>query len=143
MQIFSEIIGTFLDSQNSGFQEKMDAEIPAPQILDEILEQYKKEMADAENSLSMAIYEYFSSRKKEESDDYLTKQYKDSFHSWEMLIQYGISRGEFREADAVGIFDLLIFAYQGVRMYSRIMNIDKWIPERITEQIKNMLIIKR
>lgn len=59
-QIFSEIIETFLVAQNNSFKEKMEAKIPAPQILDEILQKYRDEMIDSESSLSIAIYEYFS-----------------------------------------------------------------------------------
>lgn len=141
-QIFSEIIETFLDSQNNSFKAKMEAQTPAPQILDEILQKYKVEMIDTKSSLSMAIYEYFSNRKLEGSNNYLTKQYIASFTSWDTLIQYGISRGEFNQVNIAGVFDLLIFAYQGVRMYSQLMNIDDGIPERIIEQVKILLISK-
>lgn len=56
------------------------------------------------------------------------------------LIQYGISRKEFNQVDIAGVFDLLVFAYQGVRMYSQLMNIDDSVPEKIIEQIKKILI---
>ena len=49
-QIFSEIIETFLVAQNNSFKEKMEAKIPAPQILDEILQKYRDEMIDSESS---------------------------------------------------------------------------------------------
>ena len=91
-QIFSEIIETFLVAQNNSFKEKMEEKIPAPQILDEILQKYRDEMIDSESSLSIAIYEYFSSKKIEGNDNLLIKQYKASFNSWDALIQYGISR---------------------------------------------------
>lgn len=139
-QIFSEIIETFLVAQNNSFKEKMEAKIPAPQILDEILQKYRDEMIDSESSLSIAIYEYFSRKKIEGNDNLLIKQYKASFNSWDALIQYGISRKEFNQVDIAGVFDLLVFAYQGVRMYSQLMNIDDSVPEKIIEQIKKILI---
>ena len=86
-QIFSEIIETFLVAQNNSFKEKMEEKIPAPQILDEILQKYRDEMIDSESSLSIAIYEYFSSKKIEGNDNLLIKQYKASFNSWDALIQ--------------------------------------------------------
>ena len=73
-QIFSEIIETFLVAQNNSFKEKMEEKIPAPQILDEILQKYRDEMIDSESSLSIAIYEYFSSKKIEGNDNLLIKQ---------------------------------------------------------------------
>lgn len=140
-QIFSEIISEFLDGQNDLFSESIEKGLPAAEILDEILDRYKSEMSDARNSLSMAIYEYFSSVEKEEN--VLSRQYIVSCNSWSMLIRYGISRGEFKQVDIKGVFDIILFAYQGVRMYSRLMPVPKETPERIIEQIKLLLLDKQ
>lgn len=140
-QIFSEIISEFLDGQNDLFSESIEKGMPAAEILDEILDRYKSEMSDTRNSLSMAIYEYFSSVEKEEN--VLSRQYIVSYNSWSMLIRYGISRGEFKQVDIKGVFDIILFAYQGVRMYSRLMPVPKETPERIIEQIKLLLLDKQ
>lgn len=139
-QIFSEIISEFLDVQNDLFSERIDKGLPATEILNEILNRYKSEMTDTQGSLSMAIYEYFSSKKIEEN--VLSKRYILSYNSWSMLMKYGISRGEFKQVDIKGIFDIILFAYQGVRMYSQLMPIPKETPERIIEQIKLLLLKK-
>lgn len=140
-QIFSEIISEFLDGQNDLFSESIEKGLPATEILNEILDRYKSEMSDTRNSLSMAIYEYFSSVEKEEN--LLSKQYILSYNSWSTLIRYGISRGEFKQVDIKGVFDIILFAYQGVRMYSRLMPVPKETPERIMEQIKQLLLDKQ
>lgn len=140
-QIFSEIISEFLDGQNDLFSESIEKGLPATEILNEILDRYKSEMSDTRNALSMAIYEYFSGVEKEEN--LLSKQYILSYDSWSMLIRYGISRGEFKQVDIKGVFDIILFAYQGVRMYSRLMPVPKETPERITEQIKQLLLDKQ
>ncbi len=137
-QIFSEIISEFLDVQNDLFSESIDKGLSATEILNEILNRYKSEMIDTQGSLSMAIYEYFSSREKEEN--VLSKRYILSYNSWSMLIKYGISRGEFKQVDINGVFDIILFSYQGVRMYSRLMPIPKETPERIIGQIKSLLL---
>ena len=139
-QIFSEIISSFLTTQNNELKEKMENHTSAVSILNELLEKYRLEMLDTGNSLSIAIYEYFSSKDFTDSENALTKQYIASFHSWESLLKYGISRGEFKAVDVHSIFDLIIFSYQGVRMYSRLMKIDDEIPKRIVEQIKSMIL---
>ena len=139
-QIFSEIISEFLDVQNDLFSESIDKGVPADEILNEILNRYQSEMIDTKGSLSMAIYEYFSSKEIEENA--LSKQYLLSYDSWSMLIKYGISRGEFKQVDIKGVFDIILFAYQGVRMYSQLMPIPKETPERIIEQIKLLLLNK-
>ena len=57
-QIFSEIVDTFMSRQDNELSEKMSAGLPAPQILDEILERYRREMADGAASLSVAIMNF-------------------------------------------------------------------------------------
>lgn len=139
-QIFSEIISEFLDMQNDLFSESINNGLPAVEILNEILNQYKSEMNDTQGSLSMAIYEFFSSREKEEN--ILSKRYNLSYSSWSKLINYGISRNEFKQVDINGVFDVILFTYQGVRMYSQLMPIPNEVPERIIEQIKLLLLKK-
>jgi len=38
------------------------------------------------------------------------------------------------------VFDLIVFSYQGVRRYSRIMTITEDIPLHITSQIRKILV---
>lgn len=140
-QIFSEIVSEFLDVQNDLFSDSINKGMSAVEILNEILNRYKSEMTDTQGSLSIAIYEYFSSIKKEEN--VLSKQYNLSYNSWSKLIKYGISRGEFKQVDINGVFDIILFAYQGIRMYSRLMPIPNEAPERIIEQIKLLLLNKK
>lgn len=140
-QIFSEIVSEFLDMQNDLFSESINKGLSAVEILNEILNRYKSEMTDTQGSLSMAIYEYFSNRENEEN--VLSKQYNLSYNSWSKLIQYGISRGEFKQVDINGVFDIILFAYQGIRMYSQLMPIPNEAPERIIEQIKLLLLNKK
>lgn len=139
-QIFLDITGSFLAEQNDEVKEKINKQIPAPQILEEILEKYRREMLDNQKSLSLAIYEFFSSRKEQNDDNLLWQQYISSYESWNELITYGIERGEFKKVPAKKIFDLIVFSYQGVRMYSRLMEISTETPENITELIKELLL---
>lgn len=139
-QIFSEIISEFLDVQKDIFSDSIEKEIPASEILNMVLDNYQLEMLDTKNSLSMAIYEYFSSKDIAESENILLKRYQLSFNYWDKLIKYGISRDEFRNVDAKSIFDVILFSYQGVRMYSQLMPIQKETPIRIVEHIKQHLL---
>ena len=139
-QIFAEIISEFLDVQNNIFSESIEKGISASEILNEILNNYQSEMLDAKHSLSMAIYEYFSSKNIAENENILLKRYQLSFDYWDKLVNYGISRGEFKNVDIKGIIDLILFSYQGIRMYSQLMPIQKETPIRMIEQIKKLLL---
>lgn len=143
-QIFLEIISMLMGNQQNEFHEKMQKGIPAAEILDDVLSRYESEMLDQRSSLSIAIYEFFSNPKISKSNNSITQQYLHSKKMWIDLIQYGIQRKEFKEAIIPeAIFDLIIFSYQGVRMYGTLMDIDVTIPKRIIGQIKLLLLPDR
>lgn len=139
-EIFKEIINDFMSRQEDTFSEKIAQNIPAKEILNEVLEKYKAEMLDGQASLSLAIYEYFSIADASETENELYTQYLASFHAWKNLLDYGIQTGEFNPVDIRPVFDLIIFSYQGVRMYSKLMPINEEIPQGIIEQIRKIIV---
>ena len=140
-QIFSEIVDMLMNAQNNELSEKIKARLPAPQILDDILERYRKEMLDSGASLSLAIYEFFSDSLSNGQDNLLLKQYQYSVNMWSEFLSYGIERGEFKKVDCREVIDIILFSYQGVRMYSTIIPLDERIPTRIITHIKKTLLI--
>ena len=38
------------------------------------------------------------------------------------------------------VFDLIVFSYQGVRMYSKLMPVEREIPSRIVKEIRKLLV---
>lgn len=139
-EIFKEIINDFMCRQEDTFSEKIAQNIPAKEILNEVLEKYKAEMLDGQASLSLAIYEYFSIADASETENELYTQYLASFKAWKNLLDYGIQTGEFNPVDIRPVFDLIIFSYQGVRMYSKLMPINEEIPQGIIEQIRKIIV---
>lgn len=140
-QIFSEIVDELMNRQDHELSEKMKEGLPAPQILDEILERYRREMLDSDSSLSVAIYEFFSENFTGRQDHPLLKQYQYAVDMWNSFLSYGIERGEFQNIDRREIIDMIIFSYQGVRMYSTIIPLDEQIPERIVNYVKKVLLV--
>lgn len=141
-EIFLEIISALLNNQENEFSDKIKSVISASDILHHVLNQYEKEMIDSENSLSIAIYEFFSNPQIAKSENSIAMQYIISKKMWTELITYGIRKEEFKPVDPEAIYDLIVFSYQGVRMYSRIMPIDAKIPERIIKLIKSLLLVE-
>lgn len=139
-QIFQEIIDDMMSQQDNELDVKIKQNQSAVSILDDILEVYRNEMIDSKSSLSIAIYEYFSIHDIARQNNTLYEQYLISANTWKKLIQYGIDRQEFNEVDIAAVFDLIVFSYQGVRMYSKLMPIDKQIPSRIMKEIKKILV---
>lgn len=139
-QLFLEIINHFSDEQRIEISDKIKQHIPAALILDELLSRYASEMCDYENSFSLAICEFFSDPAISKTDNSVMKQYEVSKSVWVELINYGISTKEFNLVNPESVFHVIVFAYQGVRMYSRLMKIDHDIPNQIINEIKRLLL---
>ena len=139
-QIFLEIVNDFSNSQKSEIFTKIEQHIPATTILEEILSKYANEMLAYKNSISLAVYEFYSNPMVSKEDNSVKKQYEISKSTWVELINYGIGTKEFNPVTPESIFNIIIFAYQGVRMYSRLMKMDNNIPTQIINEIKRLLL---
>ena len=139
-QIFSEILDGFIQMQCNEFSEKIAQHIPAVKILDDVLLRYSNEMLDNKNSLSLAIYEFYSNSEISKTENSVIKQYETSKSMWIELINYGMRNKEFKKVDAEAVFDVIIFSYQGIRMYSKLMKIDPTTPKRVILEIKKLLL---
>lgn len=138
--IFQEIIDTFSAKQKDEVFMKIEQKVPAVEILEGLLSKYEKEMNDCENSLSLAICEYYSNPAIPKEDNSVKRQYEISKSTWNALIDYGMGTKEFRRVNPESVFHVLVFAYQGVRMYSRLMDLDWDIPAQIRKEIKRLLL---
>ena len=138
-QIFAAIIDDLMGCQEDEFSEKISNNISAKTILTDVLDRYAREMKDSQGALNVAIYEYFSSE-NESGNNALVKQYQKSRVMWRQLLEYGIKRGQFNVVDVDAVFDLIVFSYQGVRMYSTLMPIDETIPNNIVTMIKKIIL---
>lgn len=139
-QIFQEIIDDMMNQQDNLIDLEIQQNQSAVTILDSILNKYESEMIDSQSSLSVAIYEYFSIHNIACLKNSLYEQYLISADTWKKLMQYGIDRQEFQEVDIAAVFDLIVFSYQGVRMYSKLMPVDKEVPARIIKEIRKILV---
>ena len=139
-QIFQEMIDDMMSRQDQEFDLRIGQNQSAVTILDDILYKYENEMIDSQSSLSVAIYEYFSIHDIACRKNTLYEQYLISANTWKKLMQYGIARKEFKKVDIAAVFDLIVFSYQGVRMYSKLMPVAKEIPSRIIKEIRKILV---
>ncbi len=141
-QIFLEIVNDFSDKQKNEVFTKIEQRIPAAVILEELLSRYASEMLDCKNSLCLAIYEFYSDPAISKEDNSIKKQYEISKSTWIELIDYGAGTKEFNSVNPESVFHVILFAYHGVRMYSKLMNMDNSIPAQIIYEIKRLLLPK-
>lgn len=134
--IFEEIALDMAGSDENDFEGKIAQGIPARVILEEILGLLKEEMLDEARSLSLAIYEYSNCCEK----DFFIQMNERGYARWENLIQYGIDTGDFQKVDVDQVVDMILYSYQGVRMWSRIIPVKESVTENIVKTIRELLI---
>lgn len=109
---------------------------PAIEILTLYLNEFFQNMLMSEKSLAYALFEYASS----EQECKLTANNKHDALVWESLIAYGIKTGEFNDIDYRIVMNTLLFAYRGVRIWCRAIDIDAEIPKSIIDAVKQLVI---
>ncbi len=135
-ELFEAILEKLNQKDEMNFQEEMERGISATEILKNALILMEDEMNHPEDSLSLAMYEYAGSV---ETDlmDHFNKIGEDK---WTALMEYGIAQGEFRNVNVSEIVNIILYAYQGVRMWSRIVTMTPETFEAITSHIKRQLL---
>lgn len=134
-EVFEDIFFDLVDTQENDFYQKMKSNIPATQILGDILKQLREEMLDSKNSLSLAIYEYTNSGNR----DFFSGLNETGIKRWKSLIEYGIERNEFKSVNVSQVVDVILYSYQGVRMWSRVMPLGEETADHIVDAVREML----
>ena len=135
-ELFEAILEKINQKDEMNFQEEMEQGVSAREILQNALALMEDEMNHPEDSLSLAMYEYAGSV---ETDlmDHFNKIGEDK---WTALIEYGIARGEFRNVNVDEMVTVILYVYQGVRMWSRIVTMTSENFKSITSHIKKQLL---
>lgn len=135
-EIFEAVLEKINEKDEMNFYEEIDQGISANEILNRALNLMEKEMNEPEDSLSLAMYEYSCS-----VDANRMKHFYDiGEQKWTALLNYGIKQGEFNEVDVEELVNVILYAYQGVRMWSRIIPMTTDVFQSITNHIKKQLM---
>ena len=134
-RLFKALIEKVTDKSSMDFQEEMNKEKPAAEILNKALDLMEEEMKHPEESLSIAIYEYAETVNR----DVMEKLNANAQEKWRKLIRYGIKRGEFNNVDVDEMVNVILYSYQGARMWSRIIPMKAKTFRSITDHIRKQL----
>lgn len=129
-EIFSEIL-----SKEYVISDRIEKRESARAILEDMLEEIRCEILDKELSLSLAIYEYANLG----NEDFFISINENAKRRWNSLICYGMETGEFRKTDPDQASDLILYYYQGLRMWSRVIPFDGKTAQHYTESIRQLL----
>lgn len=130
-EIFSEI----LDKEYST-DDRIERRENAEKILEEMLGEIQEEILDCESSLSLAIYEYASLGQTE----FFRCIHEAAKERWSSLIRYGMETDVFKKVDVDQVVDLILYYYQGLRMWSRILPFDRRTGEHYAQTVRQMLL---
>lgn len=134
--LFEALLEKITQKDAMDFQGEMDRGMSATDILEGALALMEDEMKHPEDSLSIAMYEY-----AETVDSNVMERFNQIGEGkWTKLIRYGMERGEFREVNVEGIVNVILYSYQGVRMWSRIIPMKPETFRSIIDHIKHQLI---
>lgn len=129
-QIFSEIL-----SRQYTISERLERRESARVILEDMLRNLEEEILEKNRSLSLAIYEY-ASLGNEELFVCLNQRARKR---WVSLIEYGMESGEFRQVDPEQVSDVILYYYQGLRMWSRVLPFDGKTAKRYGDTVRQLL----
>ena len=135
-QLFEALLERITEKDALDFQEQMKQGASATAILEEALMLMEEEMKHPEDSLSIAMYEYAETVDSE----VMERLNKASKKKWKQLIRYGIEHGEFQDVDVSEIVNVILYSYQGVRMWSRILPMKPKTIHSIVENVKRQLL---
>ncbi len=130
-EIFSEIL-----SEEYTIAGRIDEHESARAILEDMLEAITCEIMDKERSLSLAIYEYANLG----NGELFIRINESAKKRWISLIDYGMETNEFKRTDPERAADLILYYYQGLRMWSRVIPFDRRTAENYAETVRQLLL---
>ncbi len=135
-ELFEAILEKISRKDEMNFQKEMEEGMSAVDILNRALTLMRDEMEHSEDSLSLAMYEYSCPC----SNDMMNHFNQIGEKKWSELVEYGIDRGEFNAVDINEIVNVILYVYQGVRMWSRIVSMTPKVFDSITNHIRKQLV---
>ena len=135
-QIFEALLERMTEKDVLDFDSEISKGTSAVNILSKAFALLENEMKHPEDSLSIAMYEY-----AETVDSSLMEDLnRASEKKWSKLIRYGIKTGEFNDVNVNEIVSIILYSYQGVRMWSRVIPMKQKTIHYIIENIKKQLL---
>ncbi len=134
-QLFEAVLEKITEKSAADFQKEIEREIPAAKILESALHLMEEEMKHPKDTLSIALYEFVETT----GSDIMEQLNRKAEEKWKKLIRYGIKRGEFREVNVDEIVNVILYSYQGARMWSRIISMKPKTFRSITDHIRKQL----
>ena len=93
-EIFLEILSAGKEDDDSFFTKGMGNGVNSIEILYDFLQRQKNELLNVENTIRLAVYEFFLSHRGNSGEGILTRSYIDTLSVLSRVLHYGIARNE-------------------------------------------------
>lgn len=138
--IFLEVLNTKDDSEENVFAEAVNGKATSADLLALFLQEQKRELCNQENSLTVAIYEFFFVNKMEKHENPLHTQFDSAVRVIEKLIADGVRSGEFVCPDPKGAARNIMYVLEGLRVMSQTVGItEKTVNKEILYLMKGII----
>ena len=134
-ELFEAVLENITEKSSMDFREEFKKGTSAVEILQKALSDMEEEMKHPEDSLNIALYEYAETV----NNDMMERLNRNAEEKWKKLIRYGIKRGEFQDVNVDEIVNVILYSYQGIRMWSRIISLKPKTIRSITGHIRKQL----
>ena len=134
-KLFEAVLEKISEKSEMDFRGEIENGISAIRILEKALDKMEEEMMHPEASLSIALYEYAETV----NTDVMERLGRNAEEKWKMLIRYGVKCGEFQKVNVDEIVNVILYSYQGIRMWSRIVAMKPKTIRSITDHIRKQL----
>ena len=139
-EIFLEVLNAKDDSEENVFAEAVNGKATSADLLALFLQEQKRELCNQENSLTVAIYEFFFANKMEKHENPLHSQFDSAVRVIEKLIADGVRNGEFVCPDPKGAARNIMYVLEGLRVMSQTVGItEKTVNKEILYLMKGII----
>ena len=139
-EIFLEVLRIEQEGVGFEFFDGMKNGIPAVKVLDTFLQEQKEELFNKDQSLTVAIYEFFFLNIGNIEENILKEQFDSAVKILSELIQYDIDMGEFKFINKNIISRNIVLLLEGIRVSSEVMDITDELIDEQFNYIKDILV---
>lgn len=124
-ELFEAVLELETQEADDVFAGNITKEATSADILALFLKEQKKEILRKQNTLTVAIYEFFFENKVPKKNNMLRKQFDMAVKIIQALIEDGVENGQFYCEDALGTARNIMFILEGLKIASQTMGISE------------------
>lgn len=129
-EIFLEVMKMESEETDDVFSGHIKEDATAADILALFLKEQKKEILRSQQTLTVAIYEFYFANKIPRKENALRKQFDSAVRIIQKLIEAGVENGEFVCDDSLGTARNIMFVLEGLKISAQTIGVTGGMVDR-------------